>query len=61
MDPDRLVAWIELGMRLAAAGPKKLDQVEVALQRVVEAQEQIAGYDWQIVLRAGRPTKRYSA
>ncbi len=61
MTPDELAEWIELGMRLRAAGPVKHAQVLEGLRHVVDAQEVIADYDWQLALRAERPRKRYRA
>lgn len=61
MSPDELAEWIELGIRLKAAGPQKHAQVAASLQRVVGAQEIIAAHDWQLMFREGRPTKRYQA
>ncbi len=55
-----LTELLELGARLAVAGPEKLDDVLVRLRRVVEAQEIIAAFDGQLFFR-GRPTKRYEA
>ncbi len=61
MTPEQLAEWIELGLRLALADKTKQEKVLVSLRRAVEAQETIAEYDWQLALRAGRPTKRYDA
>jgi hypothetical protein len=61
MNPDQLAEWIELGLRLAHADPARRERVMVSLRRAVEAQEVIAEFDWQLALRAGRPTKRYDA
>jgi hypothetical protein len=60
MAPKDIAEWMELGMRLQAAGPEKYDQVVTSLRRVVDAQEQISEHDWQLMFR-GRPTKRYQA
>jgi hypothetical protein len=61
MTPEELAEWIELGLRLHAAGPEKHDQVVTSLRRVVDAQEVIAEFDWQLAFRPGRPGKRYEA
>lgn len=61
MSPDELAEWIALGMRLRAAGPEKHEQVMEGLRHVVDAQETIASFDWQLALRTSRPRKRYRA
>lgn len=62
MDDETLAKWINLGNRLAVAGPAKLEDVFERLQAVCEAQEIIAKFDDQLFLRGGkRPTKRYQA
>lgn len=61
MKPDEIAEWLELGMRLRSAGPEKYEQVVESLRRVVDAQEKISDFDWQLMLRRGRPTKRYEA
>lgn len=60
MDEKTRVVWALLGERLAVAGPEKFDQVVERLTDVVEAQELISEYDYQLFLR-GRPRKRYLA
>lgn len=57
---DAMIDWGELGLRLAEASPEKFDEVLRALQQVVEAQETLAKFDWQLPFR-GRPRKRYLA
>lgn len=52
--------WSELAMRLAVAGPEKHDELLEALRRIVDAQETIARYDWQLLFGT-RPSKRYVA
>jgi hypothetical protein len=52
--------WAELGARLLAAGPDKFDEVLRGLRDVVEAQEVIKRFDWQLMHR-GRPRKLYRA
>lgn len=61
MSPEELAEWIELGMRLRNACPKKHAQVVERLREVVDAQETIASFDWQLALRSRRPAKRYRA
>lgn len=61
MDDETFAEWIALGDRLAVSGPDKLRDVIERLTAVAEAQEIIAGYDHQLLLRARRPTKRYQA
>jgi hypothetical protein len=60
MDDETETEWLELGRRLLAAGPEKFDEVLRGLREVVEAQETIARFDWQLLHR-GRPRKRYEA
>lgn len=60
MDDDTKTEWEALGERLLVAGPDKFHEVLRMLRHVVEAQEMIARFDWQLMLR-GRPRKRYEA
>lgn len=60
MEDDLLSEWAALGLRLARAEPEKFDEVLRSIRNVVEAQELLAGFDWQLFLR-GRPRKRYLA
>lgn len=60
MDDDVKDEWSELGRRLLEAGPEKFREVLQGLRDVVEAQEVIAKFDWQLLLR-GRPRKTYRA
>ncbi len=60
MDEETKAMWIELGERLKAAGPEKFLEVLAGLREVVEAQEVIARFDWQLMHR-GRPRKVYRA
>ena len=60
MDDDVKREWMELGERLLKAGPDKFYEVLRGLRDVVEAQETIAKFDWQLLHR-GRPRKRYEA
>lgn len=60
MDDETEAEWLELGRRLMAAGPEKFDEVRRGMRDVVEAQETIAKFDWQLLHR-GRPRKRYEA
>lgn len=60
MDDDTKSEWLALGERLLAAGPDKFREVLRGLRDVVEAQEMIARFDWQLLHR-GRPRKRYEA
>lgn len=52
--------WTRLGARLAIAGPAKHDELLDALRRIVDAQEMISGFDWQLLFGT-RPNKRYMA
>lgn len=60
MDEKLKLLWVELGERLKAVGPEKFDEVLEGLRDVVEAQEIIARFDWQLMHR-GRPRKTYRA
>ncbi len=60
MDKEKELYWMELGARLAAAGPEKFDQIFKSIEKIVEAQEVLARFDWQLPFR-GRPRKRYLA
>lgn len=60
MDEKTRNEWLNLGERLAVAGPEKLDEVIARLRDVAEAQEIISRFDHQLFLR-GRPKKRYLA
>jgi hypothetical protein len=55
-----VVEWSELGARLAKAGPEKYAEVLEAIRKIVEAQEVIAQFDWQLLF-GERPSKRYHA
>lgn len=57
---DTLEEWSELGAKLAVLGPEKFGSLLDALRKIVEAQEVIASFDWQLLFR-GRPRKRYQA
>lgn len=60
MDDETKAELIALFERLLAAGPEKFLEVVEGLREVVEAQEIIAKFDWQLMHR-GRPRKRYHA
>ncbi len=60
MDDDTKDEWKALGERLLAAGPEKFREVLEGIRDVVEAQEIIAKFDWQLLHR-GRPRKLYRA
>jgi hypothetical protein len=60
MDDETKAEWLELGERLMAAGPEKFTEALQAMRDIVEAQEIIARFDWQLMLR-GRPRKQYRA
>lgn len=55
-----VVEWSELGARLAEAGPEKYREVLEAVRKIVEGQETIAEFDWQLLF-GERPNKRYHA
>lgn len=52
--------WLELAKRLAIAGPEKYAELLEAMRKIVEAQETIAAFDWQLLF-GERPNKRYQA
>lgn len=52
--------WTSLGRTLARVGPEKFEQLLLALRKIVELQQEISRFDWQLVFRR-RPTKRYQA
>lgn len=60
MDEETRAEWVALGERLLKACPEKFLEVVRGLREVVEAQEIIARFDWQLPFR-GRPKKRYHA
>lgn len=60
MDENTKREWEQLAERLMAAGPDKFFEVLRGLRDVVEAQEVIARFDWQLLHR-GRPRKVYRA
>ncbi len=60
MDDKTKDEWRELGERLLEASPEKFDEVLRGMRDVVEAQEIIARFDWQLMHR-GRPRKLYRA
>jgi hypothetical protein len=60
MDDETKSEWVALGERLKAAGAEKFFEVLRGLREVVEAQEIIAKFDWQLIHR-GRPRKVYRA
>lgn len=55
-----MAEWTELGRRLAIAGPRKFTEIVSAIGKIVEAQETIASFDWQLLF-GKRPNKRYRA
>jgi hypothetical protein len=59
-DVQEMSEWTELGARLALAGPEKFDEMLEALRKIVDVQETISGYDWQLLF-GSRPSKRYRA
>ena len=60
MDDETKAEWMHLAERLLAAGPEKFFEVLRGMRDVVEAQEVIARFDWQLLHR-GRPKKVYRA
>lgn len=52
--------WTELGLRLKTAGHEKYVEILEAVEKIVEAQEVIAQFDWQLLF-GERPSKRYHA
>jgi len=57
---DDITEWSDLVERLLIANPDKFDELLDAMRKIVEAQETLASFDWQLMFR-GRPTKRYLA
>lgn len=57
---EQLMVLMDLGRRLLEASPEKFTQVLEALAKVLEVQETLARFDWQLPFR-GRPRKRYLA
>lgn len=55
-----VVEWSDLGARLAEAGPEKYAEILEAVRKIVDAQEVIAQFDWQLLF-GERPSKRYHA
>lgn len=60
MDNKDVTEWAELGARLVDANEQKFTELLDALRKIVDAQEMIAQFDWQLFLRS-RPGKRYQA
>lgn len=60
MDDSTKLLWVALGDRLASACREKFNEVIKSIEHVVEAQEVLAKFDWQLWFR-GRPRKRYTA
>lgn len=52
--------WLELGGKLADLNEKKFYELLEAMRGIVEAQQVLAEFDWQLMFRA-RPSKRYRA
>lgn len=57
---EDMAEWSQLGARLALAGPQKFEELIEALRKIVDAQETIAQFDWQLLF-GERPSKRYRA
>lgn len=55
-----MTEWNELGRRMAIAGARKFTEILQAVRKIVEAQETIATFDWQLLF-GRRPSKRYKA
>lgn len=58
---ERLKEWLEIGQALARVNPARFDEVLDVVREIVETQAILAEHDDQLVLRQGRPAKRYSA
>lgn len=52
--------WTDLAARLEVVCPEKHDELLEALRQIVETQETIARFDWQLLFGT-RPSKRYMA
>jgi len=60
MEDDSGVQWAALGAALRELDEAKFEEVQSGLRDLIEAQQIIARYDWQLMFR-GRPRKRYHA
>lgn len=60
MDDDIKTEWLKLGEELLAVNAEKFHEVVGGLRDVIEAQQIIARFDWQLMHR-GRPRKVYRA
>ena len=60
MDQETKTEWVALGDRLLNVCPEKFREVLCGLRDLIEAQEIIARFDWQLLFR-GRPKKKYLA
>lgn len=60
MDEETKAEWVRLAERLKLAGPEKFEEVLAAMRELVDAQEIISRFDWQLMMR-GRPRKQYRA
>ena len=58
---DRMAEWVGLGHRLNVASPQKWAEIVKTVTALVEGQEAIAAADRWLILRADRPSKRYTA
>lgn len=61
MTPDELAEWIAIGLQLRGASPERFAEIVTTLRTTADACGTIAAYDEQLMLRIGRPTKRYQA
>lgn len=61
MTPDELAEWMAIAMQLRSASPERFDEIRKTLRETAAACALIADHDHELVLRARRPTKRYSA
>lgn len=60
MDEQLKSEWVALGERLLCVCPEKFREVVRGLRDLIEAEEIIARFDWQLLFR-GRPKKKYLA
>jgi hypothetical protein len=60
MDDKTKCEWVALAERLQAACPEKFAEALCGMRELVDAQEIISRFDWQLMSR-GRPRKQYRA
>ena len=56
-----ILEWVDIGVRMAAASPKRFAEIRETLREALDSMETIASFDHQLFTNRGRPTKRYQA